>query len=480
MARILVADDERSLREFLEIVLAGEGHDVETVADGATALARLEHGDYDLVLTDLKMPGVSGMDVLRAAKAHDPSCQVVVLTAFGTTETAVQAMKDGAADYLTKPFKVNELKVQLEKVLEIRKLQRENLYLRERLAERSGIGALIGNSEPMRRLYDLIVRLARTRTNVLITGESGTGKELVARALHDESADAAAPFVGVNCGAIPETLIESELFGHVRGAFTGAITARPGVFEAAGAGTLFLDEVGELPLPMQVKLLRVLQERKVTRVGDTVERDLSCRVIAASNKDLAAEVGAGRFREDLFYRLSVVPIRVPSLAERMEDVPLLAEHFLHKHKADAARPLRGITRAAMQRLMSHDYRGNVRELENAIQRAIAFAAGDTLDVDALPPAMQGEPRPANSPAPGAAPGPAPLAPDPLPDALPAAGVDLDAALNALERRLLVQALQATRGVRTEAAHLLGITFRSLRYRLDKHGIDGDAFDQEGT
>jgi two-component system, NtrC family, response regulator PilR len=470
MARVLVVDDERSLREFLEIVLSGEGHDVEAVPDGETAVARLESGDYDLVLTDLKMAGVSGMDVLHAARANDPSCQVIVMTAFGTTETAVQAMKDGAADYLTKPFKVTELKVQLGKALEVRKLQRENLYLRERLAGQSGVGALIGTSEAMRRLYDLILRLARTRTSVLISGDSGTGKELVARALHDSSADAGAPFVGVNCGAIPETLIESELFGHVRGAFTGASTSRPGVFEAAGSGTIFLDEVGELPLPMQVKLLRVLQERKVTRVGDTVERELSCRVLAATNKDLAEEVRAGRFREDLYYRLNVVPIRVPSLAERLEDVPMLAEHFLRKHQDAAGRPVRGITRAAMQRLVDHEYRGNVRELENVIQRGIALCSGDLIDVEALPPAMQREPAPATT-APAAAPAVAELPPE---------GVDLDAALNDLERRLLVQALQATKGVRTEAARLLGVTFRSLRYRLDKHGIDGDAFGDEGN
>jgi two-component system response regulator PilR (NtrC family) len=303
-ASLLVIDDERSMREFLTILLEGAGHRVTEAADGETGRRLMEQSEFDLVLTDLKMGALSGMDVLHLAKERDPAVQVIVMTAFGTTETAVQAMKDGAADYITKPFKVNELKVQIEKALQVRRLLRENLHLKRQLAERQRLGELVGQSPAMERLFDLIVRLSRTRANVLITGESGTGKELVARAIHDRGADAKAPFVAINCGAIPPTLIESELFGHVRGSFTGATQDRVGVFEAAAAGTLFLDEVGELPLEMQVKLLRVLQERKVVRVGSTQERELRCRVIAATNQDLAAAVARGAFREDLYYRLN--------------------------------------------------------------------------------------------------------------------------------------------------------------------------------
>jgi two-component system response regulator PilR (NtrC family) len=344
MARLLVIDDESSMREFLEIMLRNAGHEVDTASDGETGIALLEENDYDLVLTDLKMRRLSGMDVLRRAKRRDPSVQVVVMTAFGTTENAVEAMKEGAADYITKPFKVNELKVQLEKALEVRHLQRENLYLREQLEGREGVGDLIGRSEGMKRVYDLILRLARTRTTVLVTGESGTGKELVARAIHHKGDAHDSPFIAVNCGAIPPTLIESELFGHVRGAFTGATSDRPGVFEAAGQGTLFLDEVGELPLDMQVKLLRVLQQRTVTRVGSTRERELHCRVMAATNTDLAERVSQGAFREDLYYRLNVVQIMLPPLRERAEDIPLLAEHFLRQYAEEAGRPVRGITK----------------------------------------------------------------------------------------------------------------------------------------
>ncbi len=457
MARILVIDDERSIREFLTILLEQGGHDVDTAPDGESGIQKLNEGGYDLILTDLKMRQASGVDVLRASKRRDPSTQVIIVTAFATTETAVEAMKLGAADYVTKPFKVDELKVQVAKALTVRDLQRENLYLKEQLEEREGLGQLVGKSASIRRVYDLITRVSRTRTTVLVTGESGTGKELVAKAIHQKSDNASSRFIAVNCGAIPATLIESTLFGHVKGSFTGAIGDREGLFEAAGDGTVFLDEVGELPLDLQVKLLRVLQERRVTRVGDTHEKSLGCRVIAASNVNLAEAVSKGRFREDLFYRLNVVQINVPPLRERKEDVALLVEHFVAKHQADALTTITGVSKEALNKLLAYEYSGNVRELENIVLRAIALTTGEMIDVDALPPQLQTDTilRAASD------------------VTLPEDGVDLDEMINALEHRLLVQALERTGGVRKRAAQLLGISFRSLRYRLEKHQIAGE-------
>jgi two-component system response regulator PilR (NtrC family) len=459
MASVLVVDDELSIREFLTIMLQGEGHEVHTAASGEEGIAKVREGDFDLVLTDLKMSGASGMDVLREAKALDPSIQVIVLTAFGTTATAVEAMKMGAADYITKPFKVDELKVQIAKALKVRDLQRENLYLRERLEGRDGFGRIVGRSAAMQSVFDLIERVSRTRTTVLISGESGTGKELVARAIHQKGNHPEEPFVAVNCGAIPATLIESELFGHVKGAFTGATSDRQGVFEAARGGTIFLDEVGELPLEMQVKLLRVLQERRVTRVGATQERELACRVVAATNKDLRAEVSKGNFREDLYYRLNVVQIQLPPLRTRLEDIPLLTEHFLAKYRDEAQADVKGITKEAMQRLMDYRFDGNIRELENIVQRAVALCSGDMIDVDALPPRVQQDS----------------LLTVATDVTLPASGISLDDMVDRLERNLIAQALQRSGGVRKEAAKLLGVTFRSLRYRLEKHEIDVDPY-----
>jgi len=459
MSRVLVIDDELSIREFLSIMLQGEGLDVATAASGEEGIATLRGGSFDLVITDLKMSGISGMDVLRTAKKIDPAIQVIVITAFGTTETAVMAMKEGASDYITKPFKVDELKVQVGKALRVRELQRENLYLREQLEGRDSFDKLVGKSSSMRAIYELISRVARTRTTVLVSGESGTGKELVARAIHSQGDQAEHPFVAINCGAIPATLIESELFGHVKGAFTGAVGDRPGVFEAAGRGTIFLDEVGELPTEMQVKLLRVLQERLVTRVGSNREHQLHCGVVAASNKDLHAEVSGGRFREDLYYRLNVVQITLPPLRNRIDDIPLLATHFLAKYRVESRSRVKGITKEAMSRLMDYSYEGNIRELENIIQRALALCADEMIDVDALPPKLQQDN----------------LISAASEVVLPEAGIELDVMVDRLERNLLVQALTRSRGVRKEAARLLGITFRSLRYRLDKHQIDGDDF-----
>ena len=366
-------------------------------------------------------------------------------------------MKAGAYDYLTKPFKVDEVGLVVERALERRALRRQNVVLRDEIKGRYKLERLIGKSPAMGRVFDVIKKIAPARTSVLLIGESGTGKELAARALHELSGRAENEFVAVNCGAIPESLIESEFFGHVKGAFTGANTDRPGLFEAAHGGTIFLDEIGELPVAMQVKLLRVLQERKVKRVGGVQEKEVDVRVVAATNRDLEAEVEKGAFRQDLFYRLNVIQLRLPPLRERREDLPLLVDHFLRKFSAEHGRPLSGIDPDAMSALMGHSFPGNVRELENLIERAVTLAPGDRISADTLPTLS-----PISTA--GAHAGPAP--------GLPAAGLDLEKVVEDFERGIIIKALEHTRGNRTEAARLLGVTFRSLRYRLSKLGISG--------
>ena len=454
MASILVVDDERSMRELLEILLRQAGHEVSAASDVDGALARLGDGEFDLVVTDLRLGAGSGLDVLRAAKASAPATEVVMVTAFATTENAVQAMKLGAYDYVLKPFKVDELKLVVEKALERRRLVAENRALRHRVGPSLDTPDLIGRSPAMDEVRQLVEKVARARTTILVTGESGTGKEVVARAIH-ERGSAGRPFVAVNCGAIPEGLIESELFGHEKGSFTGATGTRQGIFEVAGTGTLFLDEIGELPPPLQVKLLRALQERRIRRVGGSADIAFAARIVAATNRDLASEVAAGRFREDLFYRLNVIQIRIPSLRERREDVPLLLEHFLERFAEEAGRPVARLSPDASRLLDAYDYPGNVRELANIVERAVTLSDGDVVEAGALPPAVRG----------------AVAALGAEVAALPDGGLDLQAHLDAIERRLLEQALQRAGGVKTEAARLLSLTFRSLRYRLAKYGID---------
>ncbi len=463
MSRILVVDDERSMREFVSILLKKQGYDVDLADSGENAFAKIDDEDYDLILTDLKMPGASGLDVLAYTKKRDPSVQVILMTAYATSDTAVEAMKRGARDYVTKPFKVEELLVQVDKALEIRELERENFYLKQELAGRNRLDRLVGKSGAMKQVYDMVLRVAPTRTTVLITGESGTGKELVARAIHTNSDRDKHPFVPVNCGAIPEALIESELFGHVRGAFTGAVGDKKGLFTTAGGGTLFLDEIGELPMPMQVKLLRVLQERVLKPVGSVREIEVDIRVVAATNKDLKAMVSAGEFRDDLYYRLNVIQITLPALRERREDLPLLVQHFLEKYASDMRKDILGVERSAMDVLLSYPYDGNVRELENIIERAVTLETAEMITVDSLPYHMQkgGD-----------------LVQWANDLAIPEDGLELDAIVENLERNLITKALRRTKGVRKEAAKLLGITFRSMRYRLDKYGIDADGVDDD--
>jgi two-component system response regulator PilR (NtrC family) len=456
MAAILVVDDEPSMREFLEILLSKQGHGVSTAADAAAAIARAAQGDLDLVVTDLRLGKDSGLEVLRAVKATSPATEVVMVTAFATTENAIQAMKAGAYDYVLKPFKVDEILLVVEKALERRALVAENRALRHRVSRTStDEQEIVGASAAADDVRRLVEKVAPARTTILVTGESGTGKEVVARAIHARSGRQDQPFIAINCGAIPEGLIESELFGHEKGSFTGAVQAKAGLFEVAGSGTLFLDEVGELPPPVQVKLLRALQERRVRRVGGSADIAIAARIIAATNRDLGGDVRAGRFREDLYYRLNVIQIRVAPLRERREDVPLFVEHFLARFSAELGRPGVRIAPEAMRLLCAYDYPGNVRELANVLERAVTLCEGDAIGVEALPPGLRGG---------GAA--TATLEAEPLPER----GVDLQGYLDAVERRILEQALERTGGVKTEAARLLSLTFRSLRYRLAKYGI----------
>ena len=497
MSRILVVDDELSMREVLEIFFAQEGHAVETASDGQAAIDRLEAAEFDLVITDLRMPRQGGLAVLRTCRDLHPDTPVIVMTAFASTETALEAMKSGAYDYFTKPFRLDEVKAVIDKALERRTLVRENKVLKAELGDRGLSHDLIGTSASMRAVHNLITRVASTRTNVLVLGESGTGKELVARAIHRQSERAEKAFVVINCGAIPENLLESELFGHKRGTFTGATQDRPGMFQAADGGTLFLDEIGEMPLQMQVKLLRALQERKVRAVGDAREVAVDVRVVAATNRDLAAEVNAGRFREDLYYRLNVIAIELPPLRERPEDIEALAHHFLRKFTREFGKPwLMDFDHEVLALLRTHRFSGNVRELENLVERAVALEDGPQVRLRSLPPALRTTPLRLASlaPAPIAPPaenrfdavrqrGPGSVAPGPMASvgvlssptsfvAVPEPGedFDLDAALGDFERRIIERALARTQGHKTEAARLLGITFRSLRYRLDKLGL----------
>lgn len=451
-AHILVVEDEQSMREFLEILLRRQGCEVSVAEGGKQGRELLDEREFDVVITDLKMPRVSGLDVLAHARKTAPGTEVIMVTAFASAETAIQAMRDGAYDYLTKPFKVDEILVTVERALEKRSLIRANAALRQELHDRYQLERLIGRSPGMQRVFELVRKVAPTRTSVLISGESGTGKELVARAIHALSDRKEGSFVPVNCGAIPDALMESELFGHVRGAFTGATHDKQGLFLAADGGTLFLDEIGELSLQMQVKLLRALQERRIKPVGGVAEQAVDVRVLAATNRELDEEVDAHRFRSDLFYRLNVIPLRLPPLRDRRDDIPLLTDAFLRKFAAQSGRAVRGLTPEALALLCNYHYPGNVRELENLIERAVTLSSDTLIDATTLPEISR-------TVASGDT------------DALPDEGLDLDRHMGAIEQRLLLAALDRCAGNRTEAARILGISLRSLRYRLSKYGIE---------
>jgi two-component system, NtrC family, response regulator PilR len=456
--RILVTDDERSMRELLAIVLKREGYDVVLAENGQQGVAAIERGGIDLVVSDIKLPDMSGVDVLRTAKAADAGLPTIMMTAFASTETAVEAMRLGACDYLIKPFDVDELKIKVREKLETRQLRQENVLLKRTLNQPHAMGGMIGRSPSMLAVFDLIESVARTTSTVLVTGESGTGKELVARALHFQSLRRDRPFVAVNCGALPETLLESELFGHMRGAFTGAEATKKGLVEIAEGGTIFLDEIGEMTPMMQVKVLRVLQERRFRRVGGLDEIEADIRVVAATNQDLPRVVSEGRFREDLYYRVNVIPIQLPPLRERREDIPLIAEHFLAKYRHQMSKPLVAISGEAMTLLGHYDWPGNIRELENVIERAVALERTPAILPESLPAQVRT----------GATGRPGSGGEDVV--SLPESGFDLEQHVQGVERRYLAQALERAGGVQVRAAELLGMSFRSFRYYAKKYNL----------
>jgi two-component system response regulator PilR (NtrC family) len=456
--RILVVDDERSMRELLQIVLRREGHQVRLAEDGQAAVAELEREPVDVLISDIKMPGMTGVDVLREAKRIDPDIVGIMVTAYASTETAVEALRLGAYDYLTKPFDVEELKAKVRNALERRTLRQENVLLKRALRSSSAFSNIIGRSKAMQDVFDLVETVAPTNSTILVTGESGTGKELVARAVHTNSLRRDQAFVALNCAALPETLLESELFGHMRGAFTGAAATKKGLLESAERGTVFLDEISEMSTMMQVKLLRVLQERKFRRVGGTEEIDADIRIIAATNRDLAKAVSDGGFREDLYYRINVIPIHLPPLRERREDITPLAEHFVAKYRELMGKPVTGLTPDALRWLEAADWPGNVRQLENVIERAVALERGPLIQLTSLP-SEQG-PRTAGK-------GPAAAADA---AALPENGLDLPRHLEAQERELVSQALRQSGGRHDKAAKLLAISPRQFRYLLDKYAL----------
>jgi len=451
--RILIVDDEQSMREMLAILLKKEGLDVRSAGSRSEAAETLRRGPVDLVLTDVKLPDGDGLEILRHVKSGSPETAVVVMTAYGTSEMAVAARKLGAEAYILKPFDVDELRIVVRDALAHRTLREENQRLRREVGQAFGLDRVIGVSEVMASLFEMVRAIAPTSSTVLITGESGTGKELVARAIHGLSARADGPFVSVNCGALTETLLESELFGYVKGAFTDARQSRKGLFEAADGGTLFLDEVGETSLAMQVKLLRAVQERKIRRVGGTDETEVDVRVISATNAPLEELVKQKRFREDLFYRLQVIPVRTPPLRERREDIPLLAEHFTERFARQMGKGVAKVSEEAMLLLRAFHWPGNVRQLENVIERAVALETSEAVLPERLPENIRQPDRSEPLPAIGD-------------------GFSLDAFLLSVEARLLHQALERSSGDRTEAARLLGVSARSLRYLIQKHGRSG--------
>jgi two-component system response regulator PilR (NtrC family) len=456
---ILIVDDELSMRELLEYMLTREGYRATSAENGRQAVALVEHNSYDLMLCDMRLGDLSGLDVLRACKKHHPDTVVIMISAYASTETAVEAMNLGAYDYVPKPFNKDELLETVAKALKLRTIEQEKELLDGELRRSLNFGMIVGSSPAMQHIYKMIQQVSKTKTNVLITGESGTGKELIARAIHKESGRRDEPFVAINCGGIPETLMESELFGHKKGSFTGAAQDKPGLFQEAHRGTIFLDEIGELSLPIQVKLLRAVQEKTVRPVGGTDDIAVDIRILSATNKQLEKEVIAGKFREDLFYRLNVIEIKVPPLRERKADLRAMAQHFLEKYSKEIGKEIRKLSSYALDLMLKYDFPGNVRELENLMERSVALSTTNII----------------------------------LPDSLAlsvhkrrwiegvqdrrfdvdevAKGVALDSILEEIERAYLKKALECSNGNKNKAAELLGISFRSIRYRLEKLSME---------
>jgi two-component system response regulator PilR (NtrC family) len=459
MPHLLIVDDEQSMRDFLSILFYREGYTVTVAPTAEAALATLGQKEFDAVLTDVRMPGMSGLELLAELKSRQPDLPVIIVTAFASPDDAVQAMKSGAFDYLAKPFNVDELRKVVRAALAKRKADAATEH------PAGGLPGIIGSSPEMLKIFDLLRRVAPTPASVLITGESGTGKELVAKAIHDLSKVASNPFVAINCSAIPESLLESELFGHTRGSFTGAVADKVGLFEQAHTGTVFLDEIGELTLPIQTKLLRVLQERQIMPVGSAKTKQVDVRIVAATNRNLEEEVMEKRFREDLFYRLAVVPVRLPPLRERKGDVPLLVEHFLKKYAKRMGREPQALSSYGMEVLMSYNFPGNVRELENIIERGVALESSSIILPESLILSTRKEEKNA--------------APPPVKEPLFVGAWDedelfdrgLEESVARMERKMILHAIEAAEGSKMRAAELLKVSFRSLRYKAKKYGME---------
>ncbi|MCI0566630.1 MAG: sigma-54 dependent transcriptional regulator [Acidobacteria bacterium] len=454
MDRILIVDDEKGMRDLLSIMLKNDGYRVDAAESATRARELISRGSYDLVISDISMPDGSGVDVLRTARETQPDCIVILITAYASTESAIEALKLGAYDYIIKPFDVEELRIVLKNALEKRQLERENTLLKRELKETSRFDDLVGESPAMDQVKAMLDRVAPTNSTVLIWGESGTGKELAARAIHRRSPRRAKQFVSINCGALPDELLESELFGHVKGSFTGAVATKKGLFEVADGGTIFLDEIGDTSPAMQVKLLRVLQERQIRRVGGTEQLEVDVRIITATNQDLESMVREKRFREDLYYRINVIAIKMPPLREKREDIAALANHFLAKYTKIMGKRIRDISPDAMRQLMEYSWPGNVRELENVIERAVALEGSDRI----LPASFNREVASRTDEA------------QPLPVVLNDSGIDLETQLERLRERFMNEALSRTQGVQTRAAELLGMSFRSFRYFAKKYNL----------
>jgi two-component system response regulator HydG len=448
--KILVVDDEAPHRQMLDAVLSVEGYEIHHAEDGQEAISLVEERFYDLILMDIRMSKVGGIEALKKIKKISPGIPIIIMTAYASVDTAVDALKSGAYDYLTKPLDIEELKILVKKALHHRKLEQENIYLKERLGDRFNFSNIIGRSPAMQDLFETIALVAPSEATVLIAGESGTGKELIANAIHHNSPRKDQAFIKVNCAALPETLLESELFGHEKGAFTGALARKQGRFQLAHTGSIFLDEVGEMTPTTQTKILRVLQEREFEPLGSTQTVKVDTRVIAATNKNLLEEIQQGNFREDLYYRLNVVTLEVPSLRERREDISLLADFFLKQYAEKNRRLIKGFTPKAMDLLIRHDWPGNVRELENVVERAVIMARGDLISQGELPDAIRG-----------------------LEGEMGEAEIDLSPgrSLKEVERDMILRTLEDTGGNRTRTAEILGISRRTLQLKLKEYGVN---------
>lgn len=466
MSKILVVENEKSMRDLLTIVLEKDGHEVETARNGEVAVDMIQEHQYDVVLTDINMPRANGIDVLDAVNRVLPGTPVIMMTAYASAETAVETMKKGAYDYLSKPFKIEELQLIIKNAAEKKRLADENVYLKSALKDKYQFANIIGKSEGMRQVFDYISKVANSNATVLIGGESGTGKELVAKALHYNSNRKNYPFISINCGAMPENLLESELFGHEKGAFTSADATKIGLMEAANKGTFFLDEISEAPLSIQVKLLRVLQEKEFTRVGGTKPIKVDLRIIAASNRDLTQSVKDKEFREDLYYRLKVIHIHIPPLRQRKEDISLLVHHFINKYceEYQGEKKLKSISPEAIKVLENYDWPGNVRELENVMERAVVLEAQETIQISSLPEELLGA---TTSVA------------DNMVPSLTDEPIDLESTLDKIEKKMLLGALDKSDGMINKAAKLLNLSFRSMRYRVKKHNLKGKIDKNDG-